>query len=200
MSETALVAQNLYKVFGRNPAQAVRRLKAGESRTDVADAGTAAVIDASFTVNRGEIFVIMGLSGSGKSTIIRMLNGLLPPTDGDVLVQGRSISSASPRELRGIRRSAVSMVFQHFALLPHRTVIDNAAYALEIQGVARDERLERAREILEKVGLKDRADAFPDELSGGMRQRVGLARALTAGTDILLMDEAFSSLDPLIRR
>lgn len=200
MSETALVAQNLYKVFGRNPAQAVRRLKAGESRTDVADAGTAAVIDASFTVNRGEIFVIMGLSGSGKSTIIRMLNGLLPPTDGDVLVQGRSISSASPRELRGIRRSAVSMVFQHFALLPHRTVIDNAAYALEIQGVAKDERLERAREILEKVGLKDRADAFPDELSGGMRQRVGLARALTAGTDILLMDEAFSALDPLIRR
>lgn len=200
MSETALVAQNLYKVFGRNPASAVRRLKAGESRTDVADAGTAAVIDASFTVNRGEIFVIMGLSGSGKSTIIRMLNGLLTPTDGDVLVQGQSIGKASASELRGVRRRAVSMVFQHFALLPHRTVIDNAAYGLEIQGVAKAERLERAQEILDKVGLGNRPDAFPDELSGGMRQRVGLARALTAGTDILLMDEAFSALDPLIRR
>lgn len=200
MSETALVAQNLYKVFGRNPASAVRRLKAGESRTDVADAGTAAVIDASFTVKRGEIFVIMGLSGSGKSTIIRMLNGLLTPTDGDVLVQGHSIGKASASELRGVRRRAVSMVFQHFALLPHRTVIDNAAYGLEIQGVAKAERLARAQEILDKVGLGNRPDAFPDELSGGMRQRVGLARALTAGTDILLMDEAFSALDPLIRR
>ncbi|MGF3053566.1 quaternary amine ABC transporter ATP-binding protein [Microbacterium sp. YY-03] len=200
MSETALVAQNLYKVFGRNPASAVKRLKAGESRADVADAGTAAVIDASFTVNRGEIFVIMGLSGSGKSTIIRMLNGLLAPTDGDVVVQGHSIGKASASELRGVRRKAVSMVFQHFALLPHRTVIDNAAYGLEIQGVAKAERLARAAEILDKVGLGDRADAFPDELSGGMRQRVGLARALTAGTDILLMDEAFSALDPLIRR
>ncbi len=178
----------------------MKRLKAGESRADVADAGTAAVIDASFTVNRGEIFVIMGLSGSGKSTIIRMLNGLLAPTDGDVVVQGHSIGKASASELRGVRRKAVSMVFQHFALLPHRTVIDNAAYGLEIQGVAKAERLARAAEILDKVGLGDRADAFPDELSGGMRQRVGLARALTAGTDILLMDEAFSALDPLIRR
>ncbi len=178
----------------------MKRFKAGESRADVADAGTAAVIDASFTVNRGEIFVIMGLSGSGKSTIIRMLNGLLAPTDGDVVVQGHSIGKASASELRGVRRKAVSMVFQHFALLPHRTVIDNAAYGLEIQGVAKAERLARAAEILDKVGLGDRTDAFPDELSGGMRQRVGLARALTAGTDILLMDEAFSALDPLIRR
>lgn len=200
MTETALVARNLFKVFGRNPNQAVRRLKAGESRADVLDAGTAAVIDASFEVKRGEIFVIMGLSGSGKSTIIRMLNGLLPPTDGDVTIQGHNVTNASPSELRDIRRSSVSMVFQHFALLPHRTVIDNAAYALEIQGVGRTERLERAREIIGKVGLSEWADSFPDELSGGMRQRVGLARALTAGTDILLMDEAFSALDPLIRR
>ncbi|MGO2747899.1 quaternary amine ABC transporter ATP-binding protein [Microbacterium sp.] len=200
MTETALVARNLYKVFGKNPAQAVRRLKNGEGRSDVLDAGTAAVIDASFTVNKGEIFVIMGLSGSGKSTIIRMLNGLLPPTDGDVTIQGRDVTKASAAELRDIRRSSVSMVFQHFALLPHRTVIDNAAYALEIQGVGREERLKRAGEIIEKVGLAEWADSFPDELSGGMRQRVGLARALTAGTDILLMDEAFSALDPLIRR
>ncbi|GAB2848907.1 glycine betaine/L-proline ABC transporter ATP-binding protein [Microbacterium insulae] len=198
--EPALEARNLYKVFGRNPRDAVRRLQAGDSRADVADAGTAAVIDASFTVQPGEIFVIMGLSGSGKSTIIRMLNGLLEPSAGDVLVQGRSIDRASAKELRDIRRSSISMVFQHFALLPHRTVLDNAAYALEIQGVSRDERRRRAREILDKVGLGDRAEAMPDELSGGMRQRVGLARALTAGTDILLMDEAFSALDPLIRR
>jgi glycine betaine/proline transport system ATP-binding protein len=200
VSEIALEARHLYKVFGRNPNQAVRRLKSGESRTDVSDAGTAAVIDAGFTVNRGEIFVIMGLSGSGKSTIIRMLNGLLTPTDGEVTIQGRSVTTASAAELRDIRRSSVSMVFQHFALLPHRTVLDNAAYALEIQGVGRAERLQRAREILGKVGLDEWADSFPDELSGGMRQRVGLARALTAGTDILLMDEAFSALDPLIRR
>jgi glycine betaine/proline transport system ATP-binding protein len=196
----AIEAKNLYKVFGRNPRDAMRRLRAGATRADVADAGSAAVIDASFTVQPGEIFVIMGLSGSGKSTIIRMLNGLLPPTAGDVLVQGQSVTKASAKSLRSIRQRSVSMVFQHFALLPHLSVLDNAAYALEIQGVPRDERRARAREILEKVGLQDRADAMPDELSGGMRQRVGLARALTSGTDILLMDEAFSALDPLIRR
>ncbi|MCP2638420.1 glycine betaine/L-proline ABC transporter ATP-binding protein [Microbacterium sp. HD4P20] len=196
----AIEAKNLFKVFGRNPRAVVERMRAGASRSEVAESGTAAVIDASFTVQPGEIFVIMGLSGSGKSTIIRMLNGLLPPTAGEVLVQGESVTRASAKALRGIRRRSVSMVFQHFALLPHMSVLDNAAYALEIQGVGRDERRERAREILEKVGLGDRADAMPDELSGGMRQRVGLARALTAGTDILLMDEAFSALDPLIRR
>jgi glycine betaine/proline transport system ATP-binding protein len=198
--QPALEARNLFKVFGRSPKDAVKRLRGGATRADVADSGTAAVIDASFTVQPGEIFVIMGLSGSGKSTVIRMLNGLLEPTAGDVLVQGRSVGKASAKELRDIRRSSISMVFQHFALLPHRTVIDNAAYALEIQGVDAAERRERARTILEKVSLGDRAEAMPDELSGGMRQRVGLARALTAETDILLMDEAFSALDPLIRR
>ena len=196
----ALEANGLFKVFGRNPAQAVKRLRAGETRADVRDSGTAAVIDANFTVAPGEIFVIMGLSGSGKSTIIRMLNGLLEPTAGEVRVQGKSITNAPPAEVRRIRRSSISMVFQHFALLPHRTVLENTAYALEIQGVRLEERTVRAREILEKVSLGDRADAMPDELSGGMQQRVGLARALTAGTDILLMDEAFSALDPLIRR
>ena len=200
VSDTALEARHLFKVFGKNPNQAVRRLEAGETRSDVLDAGTAAVIDASFTVKRGEIFVVMGLSGSGKSTLIRMLNGLLPPTSGEVLIHGRNVTTAGPRELRQIRRESVSMVFQHFALLPHRSVIDNAAYALEIQGVPRGERLDRARVLLDKAGLAEWADARPDELSGGMRQRVGLARALTAGTDVLLMDEAFSALDPLIRR
>lgn len=207
MSETparsprpALEAKHLFKVFGRSPKDAVKRLRAGQSRAEVADAGTAAVIDASFTVEPGEIFVIMGLSGSGKSTIIRMLNGLLTPTSGDVVIDGRSVTDASPAELRGIRRESVSMVFQHFALLPHLTVLDNAAYALEIQGVGKTERRRRAMQILERVGLGDRALAMPDELSGGMQQRVGIARALTAGSGILLMDEAFSALDPLIRR
>src|SRR5690606_8069982 len=152
--------------------------KAGETREQVSDVGTAAVIDAGFTVQPGEIFVIMGLSGSGKSTIIRMLNGLLQPTAGEVLVQGANVTTARAGELRAIRRRSMSMVFQHFALLPHLTVLDNAAYALEIQGVGKTERRERAREILDKVGLGDRVDAMPDELSGGMRQRVGLARAL----------------------
>lgn len=198
--EHAIEAKNLFKVFGKNPQHVVEGLKAGRSRAELADKGTAAVIDASFTVDPGEIFVIMGLSGSGKSTIIRMLNGLLPPTSGEVLVQGRSVTRTSAAELRRIRRSSISMVFQHFALLPHRTVLDNAAYALEIQGVGREERRERAREILGKVGLGDRVDAMPDELSGGMRQRVGIARSLTSGTEIMLMDEAFSALDPLIRR
>ena len=195
-----LEARHLFKVFGRDPKDAVARLRAGHSRADVADAGTAAVVDASFTVNRGEIFVIMGLSGSGKSTIIRMLNGLLAPTAGEVTIDGRNVTTASAAQLRSIRRESVSMVFQHFALLPHLSVLDNAAYALEIQGVGKTERRERARDILERVGLGDRADALPDQLSGGMRQRVGIARALSAGTDILLMDEAFSALDPLIRR
>jgi len=196
----AVEARGLYKVFGRNPKDVVRRLKDGQTRAQVADAGTAAVIDASFTVQPGEIFVIMGLSGSGKSTIIRMLNGLLPPTDGEVLVQGADVTAATPSELRHIRRTSMSMVFQHFALLPHRTVLDNAAYGLEIQGVGKALRRERARDILGRVGLGDRVDAMPSELSGGMKQRVGLARGLAAGTDILLMDEAFSALDPLIRR
>ncbi len=200
VSTPAVEAKNLFKVFGRNPREGVRRLQAGQSRAEIADVGTAAVIDASFSVQPGEIFVIMGLSGSGKSTIIRMLNGLLQPTSGEVLVGGRNVTRASAGDLRDIRRSSVSMVFQHFALLPHLTVLDNAAYALEIQGVGKAERRRRAQEILDRVGLGDRAQAMPDELSGGMRQRVGIARALTAGTDILLMDEAFSALDPLIRR
>src|SRR5690606_12616591 len=136
----AVEAKNLFKVFGRNPQQAVRRLKAGETREQVSDVGTAAVIDAGFTVQPGEIFVIMGLSGSGKSTIIRMLNGLLQPTAGEVLVQGANVTTARAGELRAIRRRSMSMVFQHFALLPHLTVLDNAAYALEIQGVGKTER------------------------------------------------------------
>jgi glycine betaine/proline transport system ATP-binding protein len=161
---------------------------------------TKAVIDASFDVKRGEIFVVMGLSGSGKSTLIRMLNGLLEPTSGTVTVAGTAISGLPAAKLREVRKRSVSMVFQHFALLPHRTVIDNVAYGLEIQGVAKAERLERADTIIRLVGLDGRQNSLPSQLSGGMQQRVGLGRALASDTDILLMDEAFSALDPLIRR
>jgi glycine betaine/proline transport system ATP-binding protein len=199
VTEIALRAEGLYKVFGRQPQEAVERLRAGASRDEVRPA-TAAVIDASFEVHRGEIFVVMGLSGSGKSTLIRMLNGLLDATAGEVEICGERLTGASAAQVRGLRRRRVSMVFQHFALLPHRTVLDNVAYALEVRGVAKHERLEAARRTVDLVGLSGWEDKLPGELSGGMRQRVGLARALTADTDVLLMDEAFSALDPLIRR
>ncbi len=201
MSSTSSVSvKNLYKVFGRRPKDAVKKLQDGVSRSDLGAHETAAVIDASFEVKKGEIFVVMGLSGSGKSTLIRTLNGLLDPTSGSVTVNGIDISDVSPAKLREVRQKNVSMVFQHFALFPHRTVLDNAAYGLEVQGIPRAERLERALKIVNIVGLDGWADKYPSELSGGMQQRVGLARALATETDIMLMDEAFSALDPLIRR
>lgn len=200
MNETIVLrAQNLYKVFGRHADDAVAKLRDGASRDDLGSA-IAAVIDASFEVKKGEIFVVMGLSGSGKSTLIRMLNGLHPQTAGTVEIGGESINGVSPSELRDIRRHKVSMVFQHFALLPHRSVLDNVAYGLEIQGIEKTERLSRARKITQIVGLAGWEDKFPSQLSGGMQQRVGLARALATETELLLMDEAFSALDPLIRR
>jgi len=197
---SALRAENVYKVFGRRSGEAVRRLEAGATRDEIKGHGTAAVIDASFEVADGETFVVMGLSGSGKSTLIRMLNGLWRPTSGRVMLGDADLSTISARDLRALRRRRVSMVFQHFALLPHRTVIENAAYPLALQDIDRTERRRRAGEALEMVGLAGWEDHLPSELSGGMRQRVGLARALAAGTDVLLMDEAFSALDPLIRR
>lgn len=196
----ALQVDGVYKVFGRGAEHAVDRLRDGASRDELPSGTTAAVIDASFDVRPGEIFVVMGLSGSGKSTLIRMLNGLLEPTAGTIEIGGDRVDGASAKQLRAIRRQRVSMVFQHFALLPHRTVGENAAYALELRGVGKAERRERAEEALGMVGLEGWADSLPSELSGGMRQRVGLARALAAGTDIMLMDEAFSALDPLIRK
>lgn len=198
--EIAVSIGHAYKVFGRRPKEAVKRLQSGASREDVKPLGTAAVIDASFDVRVGEIFVVMGLSGSGKSTLIRMINGLGETTDGSIAVFGHQIVGMSPAELREIRRERMAMVFQHFALFPHRTVLDNAAYGLEIKGVPLEERRERARGWLDRVGLNGWADSLPSELSGGMQQRVGLARAFAADTQILLMDEAFSALDPLIRR
>ncbi|WP_324014629.1 glycine betaine/L-proline ABC transporter ATP-binding protein [Microbacterium sp. JZ70] len=195
----ALRAEGLYKVFGRRPHDAVERLRAGTPRDEL-DGATAAVIDASFEVRRGEIFVVMGLSGSGKSTLIRMLNGLHDITAGTITVNGEPIAGIPASRLRATRREHVSMVFQHFALLPHRTVAANVAYPLELKGVDRRSREAKATEILAMVGLEGWGDKLPAELSGGMQQRVGIARALAADTDILLMDEAFSALDPLIRR
>ncbi|MGY0487629.1 quaternary amine ABC transporter ATP-binding protein [Streptomyces sp. WG-D5] len=196
-----LEAEHLYKVFGRRPDEAVEKLRSGADREDLrAEGTTAAVIDASFTVESGQIFVVMGLSGSGKSTLLRMLNGLLEPTAGHVRFDGQDLTALAPKELRQVRSHKISMVFQHFALFPHRSVRENAAYGLEVQGVARAEREERAVEALRLAGLEGWEKSFPDELSGGMQQRVGLARALATDADLLLMDESFSALDPLIRR
>ena len=194
-------ASHVYKVFGRRPSDGVKKLKAGRTRDELRKSGqTAAVIDTSFDVDKGEIFVVMGLSGSGKSTLIRMVNGLLPMTAGSMTLYGDDLADISKPKLRDLRRKRVSMVFQNFALLPHRTVGENVAYGLEVQGMGRSERERRAEEALSMVGLEGWGGYKPGELSGGMRQRVGLARALAAETDILLMDEAFSALDPLIRR
>ncbi|WP_367040170.1 glycine betaine/L-proline ABC transporter ATP-binding protein [Streptomyces sp. Je 1-332] len=196
-----LQAEHLYKVFGRRPADAVEKLRHGTDREELrAEGTTAAVIDASFTVEPGQIFVVMGLSGSGKSTLLRMLNGLSEPTAGQVLFDGQDLTGLSARELREVRSKKISMVFQHFALFPHRSVLENAGYGLEVQGVPRAEREERATVALELAGLKGWEKSWPDELSGGMQQRVGLARALATDADLLLMDESFSALDPLIRR
>ena len=192
-------AEGLYKVFGRRTHEAVDKLRQGTPRDEL-EGVTAAVIDASFEVRRGEIFVVMGLSGSGKSTLIRMINGLHKATAGSLTIRDTEITTISDKELRNIRRDHLSMVFQHFALLPHRTVVDNVAYPLELQGVDQSQRIAKANEILDLVGLTGWGEKLPSELSGGMQQRVGIARALAADTDILLMDEAFSALDPLIRR
>ena len=197
----AIVANSTYKVFGKRPERGVARLREGATREDLRREGlTAAVIDASFEVDEGEIFVVMGLSGSGKSTLIRMVNGLWEPTAGELRLYGDDIVTMNHQQLRQTRREKVSMVFQHFALLPHRTVGENAAYGLQIQGIGKDERESKAKEALRLVGLAGWEESLPGQLSGGMRQRVGLARALAAGTSIMLMDEAFSALDPLIKR
>lgn len=199
--QSAITVESVYKIFGRRAARAVEALSDGQHRDTIKNLDvTAAVIDADFEVRPGEIFVVMGLSGSGKSTLIRMLNGLLEPTSGSVSVDGVVLNNLPAKQLRQLRRDKISMVFQHFALLPHRTVFDNVAFGLEVAGHPADFRAEKATEAIEMVGLTGWEEKLPSQLSGGMRQRVGLARALAAGTDIMLMDEAFSALDPLIRR
>lgn len=194
-------ASHLSKVFGLTPHAARPLLRTGGRHEAVDRAGGfLAVDDVTFTVQRGELFVVMGLSGSGKSTLLRMINRLVEPTDGRLSIDGREVGALSPQELRELRNRRISMVFQHFALFPHHNIRENAAYGLKVRGVGSRERLERADWALERVGLGSRGSAHPDALSGGMKQRVGLARALATGADILLMDEPFSALDPLIKR
>lgn len=192
---------NLYKVFGNRPDSVWDLVEEGKSRSEIQEktGQLIAVRDVSFTVKPGEIFVIMGLSGSGKSTLIRCLNRIIDPTSGDVFLNGKNITNLHPKQMRNIRRESVAMVFQNFALFPHRTVWENVAYGLKMQGVERNDRKQKAYNSLELVGLKGWEEHYPDQLSGGMQQRVGLARALATDADILLMDEAFSALDPLIR-
>lgn len=194
--------QGVSKVFGPKPSEALRLMNEGFNKEE-AEARTRATIgvyQASFTVERGETFVIMGLSGSGKSTLLRCINRIHEPTAGTIHIGDTEVTALSWKELQKLRRTKIAMVFQRFALFPHRSVIENVAYGLEVQGVPRPERLRKAYEVLEMVGLHAWADRRPDELSGGMQQRVGIARALAVDPDILLMDEAFSALDPLIRR
>lgn len=194
--------ENLYKIFGAKPKKtALKMLKEGKDKDRILEETgmTVGVQDASFTVNKGEIFVVMGLSGSGKSTLVRMLNRLIEPTSGAVYIDGENVSAMNQNDLTQVRRKKMCMVFQSFALMPHLNVIDNVSFGLELAGIAKSERYARAQDALEQVGLAVYAENFPDELSGGMQQRVGLARALAVDPDILLMDEAFSALDPLIR-
>ncbi|MDT8853708.1 glycine betaine/L-proline ABC transporter ATP-binding protein [Paracoccaceae bacterium Fryx2] len=200
--QAKLSVRNVYKIFGDNAAGALERLRQGEGKAAILEdtGATVGVQDASFEVAQGEIFVVMGLSGSGKSTLVRMLNGLIAPTAGEILIDGEDIASCAQSALRRIRRNKVAMIFQHFALFPHWTVVANVAYGQKIKGVGAAERREEALRTLEMVGLAPWADSLPSDLSGGMQQRVGLARGLATGPQILLMDEPFGALDPLIRR
>ena len=200
--DVALSVNNLWKIFGKGSDKIIGTPDADLSRADLKEK-TGCVVgikDVSFDVAPGEVFVVMGLSGSGQSTLIRMLTRLIDPTAGEVIMGGRDVVKASDAELRELRRTHTSMVFQHFGLLPHRQVIDNVAYGLEVRGVPKKERRDKAMEIVELVGLKGYDKSYPDQLSGGMQQRVGLARALANDPEMLLFDEPFSALDPLIRR
>ena len=199
---TKVEVKNLTKIFGKRVNKAKKLLTDGVSKADILkETGATVGVDrANFTVEDGEIFVIMGLSGSGKSTTIRMLNRLIDPTSGQVILDGKDVMAMDKDELREMRRHKMSMVFQNFALLPNRTVLENAEYGLEIQGVDKTTRQQKASAALEMVGLTGYNDQYPTQLSGGMQQRVGLARALANDPEILLMDEAFSALDPLNRK
>ncbi|MFH1639611.1 MAG: glycine betaine/L-proline ABC transporter ATP-binding protein [Chloroflexota bacterium] len=201
-TKVKISCRNLWKIYGPRPADILSHIKENETKEAVQKqtGHVIALRDISFDVNEGEIFVIMGLSGSGKSTLIRCLNRLIEPTRGQIAVDGVDLAAMEEPNLRMLRRNKISMVFQHFALFPNRSVIDNVAYGLEVQGTEKSQRRERSLEKLEMVGLKGWENNYPDELSGGMRQRVGLARALAVDPEILLLDEAFSALDPLIRR
>jgi len=201
MSEIKVSIKNLYKIFGKHPEFMVEKVKAGMSKTDLLEkhGHVLGLDDVNIDVKKKHIQVIMGLSGSGKSTLIRHINRLIEPTAGSIIVDNEDILSMSQTELRDFRRSKASMVFQKFGLLPHRKVIENVSYGLLIQGINKPEALNRSNQWIESVGLSGFENHYPAQLSGGMQQRVGLARALATDADILLMDEAFSALDPLIR-
>lgn len=197
-----IICKNIWKIFGPHPQRIADELAGGASKTEIlARTGhVMAVRDVSFQVHKAETFVVMGLSGSGKSTLLRCLPRLIDPTRGQVIIDGEDIASFDEARLRALRRYKLGMVFQHFGLFPHRRIIDNVAYGLEVQGVKKAKRHERARQVLELVNLKGWENHYPGQLSGGMQQRVGLARALAVDPEILLFDEPFSALDPLIRR
>src|SRR4051794_10639018 len=200
--QSALTVKNLWKIFGRGADDIIGSADAELSRADLKEK-TGCVVgvrDVSFEVAPGEVFVVMGLSGSGKSTLVRCLTRLIEPTSGEVVIDGRDVTKAGQGELRELRRTHASMVFQHFGLLPHRQVIDNVAYGLEVRGVKKKDRRVKAGELIDLVGLTGYEASYPDQLSGGMQQRVGLARALANDPSLLLFDEPFSALDPLIRR
>ena len=197
-----LIAKNVSKLFNDESGEGARRLAEGQSKDEIfkATGVTVGIDNVSFEVQEGEIFVIMGLSGSGKSTLVRTLNGLIPPTSGEIVIDDVDVASCSKEALRDVRRQKITMVFQHFALFPHKTIIDNVAFGLKLKGIGKEERHEQALTSLAKVGLEAYASSYPSQLSGGMQQRVGLARGLANDPEILLMDEPFGALDPLIRR
>ncbi|NLR62950.1 glycine betaine/L-proline ABC transporter ATP-binding protein [Chitinophaga varians] len=196
-----LKIENLTLIFGREQQEALQMLQQGQSKADILErtGATVGVKNASFEIEKGEFFVIMGLSGSGKSSLLRCLNRLIEPSAGKVLLNNVDITALADADLQKVRRKEIAMVFQKFGLLPHRSVLENVAFGLELQGMPAEERLEKARNVIELVGLKGYENMMPAELSGGMQQRVGLARALANEPEVLLMDEAFSALDPLIR-
>jgi len=197
-----LEVKHLTKIFGKRQKQALEMVQQAKSKTEILEktGATVGVYDVNFEVQTGEIFVIMGLSGSGKSTLIRLLNRLIDPTSGDIYIDGQDVAKMNEEELRDVRRHKLNMVFQNFGLFPHRTILENTEFGLEVRGVDKEERTRLAEQALDNAGLLSFKDQYPDQLSGGMQQRVGLARALANNPDILLMDEAFSALDPLIRR
>ncbi|MFQ6027117.1 MAG: glycine betaine/L-proline ABC transporter ATP-binding protein [Dehalococcoidia bacterium] len=194
--------EHLYKIFGPSPEQAIKRLEDGVTKDSLLQetGNIVGVADASFEVEQGQIFMVMGLSGSGKSTLVRCLNRLITPTSGQVKIEGQDLMDMDDQQLRELRRTQMTMVFQHFALFPHKTVAENVEYGLKVRGIIPEQRRTKALETLELVGLDGWGNYRPENLSGGMQQRVGLARALATEAEILLMDEAFSALDPLIRR
>ena len=193
--------KHLTKIFGKRPKAALKMVKQNKSKNEIVEktGSTVGVYDINMSIEEGEIFVIMGLSGSGKSTLIRLLNRLIEPTDGQLFIDGQEITKFNKKQMLDIRRKKMSMVFQNFGLFPHRTLLENTEYGLEVQGVDKAERRKRAEKALDNAKLLSFKDQYPSQLSGGMQQRVGLARALTNDPDILLMDEAFSALDPLVR-